>query len=505
MASTKTPATNPKSKSSAYVAMEDYWDKVEAIVNGAPAMRAAGQKYLPKFAKERQEVYNIRLQGARFTNIYSDVVRNLASKPFSKEVRIKDTEKVSSEFKTFYENVDKSGNNLHVFSTLLFLAGINDAVTYILVDMPPVAEGTTVADAKAKGASPYWVHVLAKQVLAYYVDTVDGNEQPVHVRIYEPIVQRDGFDEKTIDRVRVFNREPIHGDEDDPTRVTGYEPATWEVFEERTSTDGKTSNWVSVEAGPISIGVIAIVPFITGTRKGKSWEFIPPMQDVAELQIDYYQSENGLKDAKIMTCYPMLSGSGVTQPTDEAGNPVPISVGPRSVLMTAPKDQGSPGEWKFIEPAATSLRFLADDLKTDENRMRELGRQPLTAQSGNLTVVTTTFAAQKGNSAVQQWALGLKDALENASKLTGKFMGASEEPEIVVYTDFSAGGDSEQATTMLTEMRKNGDISRKAITDEAKRRDILSAEFDAEKDLEQLLDEARMLGEPDADDPEEGV
>jgi hypothetical protein len=44
--------------------------------------------------------------------------------------------------------------------------------------------------------------------------------------------------------------------------------------------------------------------------------------------------------------------------------------------------------------------------------MRNLGRQPLA--TANLTVVTTANVSMKAHSAVQAWALLLKDALEQA-------------------------------------------------------------------------------------------
>jgi hypothetical protein len=82
-----------------------------------------------------------------------------------------------------------------------------------------------------------------------------------------------------------------------------------------------------------------------------------------------------------------------------------------------------------IEPDATSLKFLAEEIEKTIQQMRELGRQPLTAQTGNLTVVTTQFAAQKGNSAIQAWALNLKDAMENALRYTAMWLKEEAEAE----------------------------------------------------------------------------
>jgi hypothetical protein len=75
-----------RSKDSA--AMLPYWDKTDAIVQGAEAIKLAGDAYLPKFAGEPKDDYETRLGLAKFTNIYRDVLEGLASKPFEDEIQL---------------------------------------------------------------------------------------------------------------------------------------------------------------------------------------------------------------------------------------------------------------------------------------------------------------------------------------------------------------------------------------------------------------------------------
>jgi hypothetical protein len=472
--------TKPDTPSSDHRAMLPYWDMVETILGGSAAMRMAGKKYLPKFPNETEADYKFRVETAKFTNIYRDIVENLAAKPFSKEVAVVDGT-ASTTVQETAEDIDGQGNNLNVFAGRVFFTGINDAVTWIFIDKPPVPEGASRALEREIGARPYWVHVPAKRMLAVYSDVINGKEEFVHARIYEPETVRSGFGERTIKRVRVLNREPLEGG--------GYGPATWEVFEERDNANRSDREWVSIADGVIAIGVIAIVPFVTGRRKEGSWQFFPPMQDAAYLQVEHYQQETNLKALKEQACFPMLAGNGVTPPMD-GDKPGIVPVGPKTVLFAPPNSDGAHGAWQFIEPSAQSLRFLSDDIKATEQQLRELGRQPLTAQTGNLTVVTTAFAAQKGNSAIQAWALNLKDALEQAFILTCRWLGDTSEPEVTVHTDFAIEMESERAPEFLLAMRKEREISRKALIIEAKRRDFLSPEYDEEADLEAILAES---------------
>lgn len=495
-------ATNsPDTTSSDYDAMASYWAKVDTILAGADAVRAAGQTYLPRFPNETIEDYEYRRTNSKFTNIYGDIVNDLAAKPFAEETKI--DEGAPEQIKALAEDIDVQGNSLHVFASTLFFGGINHAIDWIYVDYTkarPRADGQPLsrADERNQGLRPYWLHIPATQMLAVYSEKVAGKEIFTHARFREDITRRKGFSEETVRRIRVLNREPIY----EADRVIGYEPATFVVYERKTGPRGGSVSWEQVDSGAISLGEITLVPFITGRREGNSWRFVPPMKGAADLQIEHYQQETALKSIKELTAFPMLAGNGVTPSKDQANNVLPVPVGPKSVLYAPPfnSESASHGEWAFIEPTAESLKFLADDVKNTEQQLRELGRQPLTAQTGNLTVVTTAFAAQKGNSAVQSWALNLKDALEQAMKFTAMWLNLSEEPTVSVYTDFSLDLADDKGPATLTEARKNGDLSQQTYWEELQRRNILSDDFDPEEERSRL--DAELPDEDDADDIE---
>jgi hypothetical protein len=468
----------PDTPSADHAAMSAYWEMIDAILGGVTTMRAGGEKYLPKFEVEADNEYKARLKQAKFTNVFRDIVENLAQRPFSKEVHVEDG--VSADLKAFADDVDARGNSLHVFAGEVFFAGIAKAVDWIMVDytqgVPPNA---TIADEKRLGVRPFWRRYPAQSVLAAYSATVQGREEFVHVRLSEPVTIRDGFKEVVKNRVRVLDR---------PQIAPGvYGPATYEVWEHTESTAGVVAEWELIEGpAPLTIGIIPLVPFITGRRIGMSWNMHPPMRDAADLQIDMYQQENALKNVKNLTAFPMLAANGVAPQVDKTGAPAKITVGPRTVLYG-----GEKGTWGFIEPGAQSMEFLAKDIKETVAQLRELGRQPLTAQSGNLTVVTTAFAAQKGNAAIQAWAINLKDALERAFQITSMWLKAPTDVDVMIDTDFDLGlGDDDSFGHVIT--LATGDapmISREAALHEAKRRGILDPAYDGDEDLETLMEE----------------
>lgn len=460
-------------------AMLNYWDKTDAIVEGYETVKAAAETYLPKFPDETHSDYTLRLQSTKFTNVYRDIVEGLSTKPFEEEISLIEDEKspLPEDVKNFCEDVDGSGNNLTVFSSLTFFNGINSAIDWIFIDYPKIDTNIirTIADLKSSGIKPFWTHVLGRNVLEARVEMINGKETLSYIRIFEP---------GKPDHVRIFERQPNGA-------------VNWQLWEkkDKTSQDGKTQ-FEMIDEDTLSINVIPLVPFITGRRDGRTFKVFPAMQDAADLQIELYQQESALKFIKILAAYPMLAANGMKpQMQSDGKTPKPLATGPMRVLWGIPDGAGNSGTWQFVEPSATSMTFLAADVKATIEQLRELGRQPLTAQSGNLTVITTAVAAGKSKSAVGAWALLLKDALERAFQITGMFAKWNVEPQVNVYNEFDEFTDDGKDVDALISARKNGDLSRNSLWKELKRRKILMPEFDAEKELEELLNEVPTTDE----------
>jgi len=461
--------------------MVPYWDQVETIVEGYEAMKCAGTKYLPKFPDETTDDYNFRLENTKFTNIYRDVLEGLATKPFEEEITLIAGEdgKVQPDAEKFIEDVDGAGNNLSMFAALTFFNGINEAINWIFVDYPTVEPGVviSVADAKAKNLKPFWSHVLARNVLEVRTKIIGAKEVITYIRIFEP-----ANDTVTEDRVRIFNRSE-----------TGI--VSWELYEKNPTAKKVDEQFIKIQDGKLSIDVIPFVPFITGRREGRTFKFAPVMRDAADLQITLYKNESALEFTKVLACYPMLAANGMKPQMEADGKTVKkLPVGPMRVMYGLPDGAGNYGTWSFIEPNANSMEFMQKNIDKTKQDLRELGRQPLTALSSQLTTVTTSIAAGKARSAVTAWALALKDALENAMKITMKYISIDAEPEVNVYTGFDNVTDDGSDLEALLAARTNGDISQETYLFELKRRKVLSPEFSYEAEKKRLLNDIPVEG-----------
>lgn len=462
-------------------AMLPYWDKVDAIVEGYEAVRAAGEIFLPKFENETEDDYKTRLRLTKFTNIYRDVVEGLATKPFEEEVTLiepKDngdtsgeTTKAPPQITEFCENVDGSANNLSSFAAQTFFNGINNAIDWIFVDYPTADPNVirTVADAKKNNIRPFWSHVLGRNVLEARTEVVGSKEVLSYIRFLEPGVTEP-------DQIRIFEK--------------SGEVVTWELWKRNVNARENEKNaYVKIGEGTLTINVIPLVPFITGRRDGKSFKLYPVMRDAADLQITLYQDESALQFIKTMAGYPMLAANGMKPDKNPDGTPKKLAVGPMKVLYGTPDAAGNHGTWAYVEPDATSMDFLQKSIVLTKQDLRELGRQPLTATTGQLTVITTAVAAQKARSAVGAWALMLKQSLETALGITALWMGVKYNPQVNVFTEFDSVTEGNADLTELGAARERGDLSRETYWSELKRRKVLSPEFNSEEENKRLLNE----------------
>lgn len=457
--------------------MLKYWDKVDAVIGGIESMRDNADDFLPKFRDEDEADYSFRKSCTKFTNVYSDIVEGLASKPFEQEVSLigdqtdatEDTGEsgIPQRVRDFVWDVDGSGNNMTVFAAHTFFQGINNAVDWILVDhdkRDPTVRN--MADMKQRGLRPYWSHILARNVLDVQSEMVGGNEVLKYIKIFEP---------GTPDHIREFERTS--------------DGVVWRLWEKVAGAVGKRS-YRRIDGGDISIGVIPMVPFVTGRRIGRQWRFNPPMRAAVELSINLFKQESELEYKSTMSAYSMLAGNGIEPPLGPDGKPnYKIAVGPARVLWSPPRnDGGSAGKWEWIEPGSEILKFLESRVEKTIQNLRELGRQPLTASSSNITVITAAVAAGKAKSAVKAWAYGLKDTLENALLLTAMWMAVQYDPTVHVFAEFDDWMEGEDLDA-LDKARARGDISHETYTEELKRRGVLSSNFTIERERVRLLND----------------
>ncbi len=285
---------DPSTPSLAYKALAPLWAMIRAILAGAASVKAAGETYLPKYPAESTAEYQRRLASAPWRPEFEDAIRSISSKPFTDEVSLAGTP--SEDMKALAEDIDGRGNNLHVFARDMFEGGVSMGAHGILVDFPTMAPNATRADEKAAGARPYWVSVDADEIIALRTERRGAHEAVVHLRLRECETVVNGFEESTVEKIRVI------------------EPGFWQLWHQVKNADGETV-WAIEQEGALTLDEVPFVFYATAERKGAQY-VRPPMLDVAVMQIELYRFMSSEEQIYAIAGSPMLTANGMSAPLD---------------------------------------------------------------------------------------------------------------------------------------------------------------------------------------------
>jgi hypothetical protein len=473
----QTPAT-VATPSAEVEAMADDIALIADVRAGLKAMRAKASIYLPRYAAEDDAEWRRRVACAPWRPEFNDILLTLASKPFSRAVGFADG--APEPILKFADDVDARGNCLHVFARKLFLDALANGVSLVLVDYPPNG-ARTLADEKRLGLRPYWAHYPASSIVALRTERIGGRDRIVHLRLRECVSEPDGpWGEKEIEQVRVL------------------EPGIWQIWRKRQSKNGIAEDWELFEEGsiaPADEGVRA-VPLFLGERMG-AIRARPPLLDLAHMQIELFRALSRQEEILTFSGSPMLSASGVERPQDMSE----MKVGPKVCLFAPPGSDGRNGRYEYIQPDAANLREIREHVGSIIEDMQRLGMAPTIERDGDVSATEFAIASAKAHSALQSWALNLKDALEQALAFTVPWMNQDDRRAIGawpiavdVHTDFSADVQAAAEASIILNAEKERVISKQTARDELARRGMLGPNFDP-------VEEDRRLAAAERNEP----
>lgn len=400
-------------KSSAVAAMEDDWAKIDALVGGTKTMRAAGEKYLPRFPAESLDAYKFRLATTTLYNATGRTIENMAAKPFAEAVTVRDIDEVG---KKWLENIDLCGNNLTVFAHKVFAAGLAYGLTHILVDMPSTVDENgkplyvTRAAEQSAGIRPYLVHVSPKQVLGWRSTRgPDGQEALTMFRFVESVDEDDGeFGTRTVLQIRVLT------------------PTTWATYRkaDKPSAGAAVEDWVLHKSGPVSLGKVPLVTYYT--KRTGFMTAVLPLSDMADLNIKHWQSSSDQDSILHTARVPLLAISGV-QDEDK------IEIGPKAFLRLP-----AGGEARYVEHTGAAIDAGRLSLKDLEDQMRAMGAELLVASQVATTATQNNIEDGEAKSQLKLMVEGEEDTFDNAITLMHEWVGLTFNGKTDIFKDFSS-------------------------------------------------------------------
>ena len=449
-------ASNVATQTGAVMAAETKRALPRALMGGTDAMRAAGEKYLPKEYQEQKDAYDVRLNRTFLFNGFGETVKDLVGRVFATEIKLGTD--VPADIVTWAENADLAGRDLNTFAKGSFLDAMVNGVSYILTDMAPApGRDLTRAEAAALNRRPWLVNIKAEQVLGWKAKTVNGAETLMQFRFRDDHTEADGdFGEKPVPQVKAFIRDG--------------QAVIWQTWRQNAK-----GEWQLFEEGPISLPYIPIAPVYTnrcGFMNGH-----PPLSDLAEVNLQHWQSQSDQRNILHIARVPILYWAGA--PISEE----PTVIGPgRVVASTDPASKLS-----YVEHTGAAIGAGDQDLKNLEAQMQALGLDLLIAKTVAQSATGAVIDAGRVTASLAMMADALDDAIENALQAMADYAGLGDGGSVEVNKDYTAGMANDAGT--IIQARQAGIISNATTIRELQRRRTLSDGIDAEEETTKALDE----------------
>ena len=453
----------------AYLEMEKCWELLHDLLGGTKRMRERSNKWLPKEEAESPLSYEARLSRSFLYGALNDTRVKLRSKPFSRPVDIKAQDKLDEMLQLIEDDADNARSSLTSFASALFDDALIHGLTHVMVDFPETGGTQSLADERERQIHPYFVHVKAETLIGWQsqTDPATGREVLTQVRIKTERTENDGdFGQKEVEYVHVWTRES----------VTTYRES-----------DG-SEDYVLVGEKPHSFGSIPLYTVYFNQTGFMTAE--PPLQDLAWLNLEHWQSSSEQRNVLHVARVPILYERGTGQQVGANGKAQgagPVVISTSRVRQTTKSPQEADLNW--IEIQGQSIGAGAQDLAKIEERMQVLGMQPLLETSAK-TATEVGVGEARTHSSIKAWCAALNDGLYEAFYMAAKWIGSTlpDDFGVSVWDKFELEARSDADMTHLMAMRSAGDISRRRLLIEAKRRGKFGEDFELEKELAEADD-----------------
>jgi len=429
--------TQVNDPNTSWVNQEPHWGLIETLLGGTYKIRKGHRKFLPQEPRELDEAYDNRLQRSVLAPYYVRLERMLAGMLTRKPVRLDD---VSDVIREQLFDVDLQGNDLQTWLFQTSRICIRYGHVGVLVDAP----------ASGENGRPYWVSYTPRDILGWRSELKDGKQELTQLRLQEKIVVPDGlYGEKQVEQVRVLT------------------PGAFEIHQKDQQGDFKV-----VDEGRTSLSEI---PFsVAYSNRMGVLESIPPLADIAELNLQHYQVQSDLSNQLHISAVPMLAIFGFPQSAEE------ISAGPGEALALP---EGASAQ--YIEPAGNSYDAQFRRLEQIASQINELG---LAAVLGSKLVGETAAAKRidrsQGDSTMMIVAQQMQDMIDNCLRFHAQYMQEPNAGSSLVNRDFMGTRLEPLEIQALLQLYTAGTITQETLLLQLEAGEVLGDNFDVENELE---------------------
>jgi hypothetical protein len=445
------------------------WSRARDVLAGEDAVKAGGEKYLPRLDSQTDEEFSAYVKRASYFNASARTSEAYLGLMFRRPPFVKlpdDGAGVGRAMAVFENDADMLGTTLTGYAKMVVgdVVGLGRAGS--LVDWEDEVEHRA-----------YVVFYRAEQVINWRVERVNGRNVPTLIVLAERVIAQpgpddDGFALQLVDQMRVLKLVPGEAGDVAGKRDYHYQVELWQP--KKTQRRGAKVEWQLVETRiPLRLGKpLPLIPFVFhGPRHSRPDVDRGPLEDIVAVNLDHYRLNADFKHGLHFTALPTAWVSGF-----DKGASLRI---------------GSSTAWVSETPGATAgfLEFTGQGLTTferamdrDERLMAILGSRMLEDMKKVGETATAIELRQAGEySILGNVALSLSESLTHVLRWVYWWNSTEELPDDVkseqvlmtLNTDFSTKGLASQDIQAIVGAWQAGSISQDSMFDLFRRGEVL--------------------------------
>jgi hypothetical protein len=435
------------------IAMMPDWAVMAAVTRGTNYLRDLSETYLPQEPREDEDAYQTRVDRSVLSPYTSRLIETAAGAILRKPIHIEGDQY----WLDLAQNIDGLGSNINEYARRALVSSLTYGHSAILVDYPAAAAVLNLAEERALGRRPYFVHVDAPQIWGWRKEPVTNRLLQVRIHDYDVRPLND-FGEEQVEEMRVIY------------------PGRYDLYTLGQDVVEFTSS------GGYSLTEIPLVP-IYSNRRGLLISQ-PPLLDIANLNITHYQRQADLIHALHIAAMPTLVLEGWDDTTGSA------TMGVNYAIAMQPGNKAY-----YVQADATSFDAQMAELESLASQMSTLG---VTKLFGQKFVAESAEAKRidqaQSNSVLSIISQELESALNQAFAFAAEYVGM-EPPEITIDRDFDYYRLIGQDVAVLSQLNAAGKISDAMLLEILRRGEVLPDNINIEDELEASTTNALALPE----------
>jgi hypothetical protein len=445
------------------------WQRARDVFAGEDAVKAAGEKYLPRLDCQDDTEYRAYKNRASFFNASARTADGFVGLIFRRDPTFKlpETGGVADALTEFVEDADMLGTSLSAFSKKLVTEIINVGRAGTLIDWNEEVEQRA-----------YAVAYSAEDIINWHTERVNGRNVLSLVVLKEisqtPTAESDPFEPEEIEQLRVLKLVPPQGasrtGNQDGTSDWQYIVEIWQFLSDGQNTSatrnrGKKKWKLTDTITPLRLGKpLPLIPFVFhGPRHSLPEVDKVPLADIIAVNLDHYRLSADYKHGMHFTALPTAWVSGF----DKASS---LRIG-SSTAWVAETPGATAG---FLEFHGQGLSTFERAMDRDEQLMAVLGTRMLESRKRVGETAAAIELRQSGeNSILNTVSLSISSSLTQVLRWVYWWNSTEHFPDDIgpdlvlasLNTDFSITGMSALEITALVAAWQAGAISQATMLD----------------------------------------